>query len=287
MSIINADEIVKSQSFDAQAVDESSEYQKMAFREGKQITEIPIWLIEKNKLDERSLTGIDVLAESIRSTGNLLSPIVVYRKNGHYVILSGHRRYTAWKKLVDDPSCNWSHSIPATVVNAPGTITEERLIMAQANMHRWSPEQRKEEINICLDIWDNLTPEKQSKFTSQFKDEFITKYNEIPSFKANPSKFLRDHFRPKWEFVRMATGITSSDKTLMKLSASPADTDTTADGQNNPTIKHVKTIKRLQTTIRFIEKLALEDTSKSLVNDCIRNLEALIKTLKELSKDAV
>lgn len=282
MSIINADEIVRSHSFDAQAIDESSEYQKMVFREGKQITEIPISLIEKNKLDKRSLTGIDVLAESIRSTGNLLSPIVVYRKNGHYVILSGHRRYTAWKKLVDDPSCNWSHSIPATVVNAPEDITEERLIMAQANMHRWSPEQRKEEINICLDIWNNLPAEKQSEFTSQFKDEFITKYNETPPFKENPSKFLRDHFRPKWEFVRMATGITSSDKTLMKLSASAADTDTTADGQNNPAIKHARTIKRLQTTIRLLYKLELEDASQKLANKCIRDLELLIKTLKKL-----
>lgn len=288
MTFINSEQILNNQNFNATAIDESAEYRNLISKNGNQIITISISLIHENKLNHRSLSEIDILAESIRSTGRLISPIVVYKEDNHYNLISGHRRYLAWKSLVANPEIEWSNDIPALVVEKPTDEIEERMLMSQANMHRWSPEQRKEEINISLDIWKSLPPEKLAYFTAKLKENFIIENKDNPAFSSDPSKFLRDHFRPKWEFVKMNTGITSSNKTIMKISASDSsDTHDPNNKEHSPHVKNIKIIKKIRSTIQDIEKLEPKEEYKGNADECIRCLSSLARHLEENNNDAV
>lgn len=62
---------------------------------------IPFSSITPNPRNEMSMSGIDELASQIKISG-LDQPLVVYQKeDGNYMILTGHRRYTAIKTLIE------------------------------------------------------------------------------------------------------------------------------------------------------------------------------------------
>ena len=73
--------------------------------------------IERNKENFYSITDIDTLKHSIKTAGLQEPPVVLPQNSeGKYVLLSGERRYTALKQLVEEGYTEFS-SIPCKVVN--------------------------------------------------------------------------------------------------------------------------------------------------------------------------
>ena len=66
------------------------------------ITEIELHLIDKNPTNFYSMDGIDELADNIRMFG-LMEPLIVKKTDdGRYMLISGHRRRAALRKLADE-----------------------------------------------------------------------------------------------------------------------------------------------------------------------------------------
>lgn len=66
------------------------------------ITEIELHLIDKNPANFYSMDGIDELADNIRMFG-LMEPLIVKKtESGRYMLISGHRRRAALKKLAEE-----------------------------------------------------------------------------------------------------------------------------------------------------------------------------------------
>lgn len=63
---------------------------------------LPVSQIHPNKRNEMSMSGIEELASQIKALGNISQPLeVIQREDGEYDIITGHRRYTAIKLLID------------------------------------------------------------------------------------------------------------------------------------------------------------------------------------------
>ena len=76
---------------------------------GYEFALIPIDKIHHNSLSKRTKKELDPtnpsikkLAEEIQARGGLLRPLLVYRKDGEYVLVKGHRRLSALKFLEEE-----------------------------------------------------------------------------------------------------------------------------------------------------------------------------------------
>ena len=70
--------------------------------DGEQIEQIELHLIDPNPKNYYSMDGIESLADNIRMFG-LMDPLRVKRMDGgHYMVISGHRRREALRKLAED-----------------------------------------------------------------------------------------------------------------------------------------------------------------------------------------
>ena len=212
MPIIDTSKLLHEQNYQLEAVDESTEYRRAMEENDRSVRLIPVDRICVNPKNSRSLEGIDVLAESIRRTGRLLEPLLTYEEDGVYYILSGHRRFAAWKFLCDEPGSTWSRTIPCITVPKPQDEYEERILMSQANIHRYEPEEIRNEVRIAIEIWESMSDEKQVEMKKVLKDRFLDEQGEEVT-----SEFLRSNYRPKLEFVRFLTGIKSTNKTIQKM----------------------------------------------------------------------
>lgn len=91
--------------------------------------------IEENKYDKFSKEHVEFLMESIKNEG-LKEPITVYKKNKKYIILSGHSRFQAIKKIREEDNSQFN-SIPCNVVEHTFTNgIDEKKLLAEYNQGR-------------------------------------------------------------------------------------------------------------------------------------------------------
>ncbi|WP_408008808.1 nucleoid occlusion protein [Pseudalkalibacillus sp. A8] len=91
-------------------VEENLVEEQEEFSGNEEVLQIPIEEIVPNRYQPRTVfidERIEELSQTIKTHG-IIQPIVVRRRNGHYEIIAGERRYRAVQKL------GW-HSIPAIV----------------------------------------------------------------------------------------------------------------------------------------------------------------------------
>ena len=100
------------------------------------VEEIPIAQIKVQKHNVRLHdidTGIDDLATSIKAHG-LLEPIVAYKSNGEYFILTGQRRLNAYFKLHDEyPHDGYDH-IPCSIREEPVNDNQKKALSLAENI---------------------------------------------------------------------------------------------------------------------------------------------------------
>ena len=100
------------------------------------VEEIPIAQIKVQKHNVRLHdidTGIDDLATSIKAHG-LLEPIVAYKSNGEYFILTGQRRLNAYFKLHEEyPHDGYDH-IPCSIREEPVNDNQKKALSLAENI---------------------------------------------------------------------------------------------------------------------------------------------------------
>lgn len=80
-----------------------------------------------------SMDGLEALADSISTVG-LLDPIRVRQEDGHYVVISGHRRRAAIGILIEGGEERWKEAVPCIVDRGEELpeLTRLKLIMANS-----------------------------------------------------------------------------------------------------------------------------------------------------------
>ena len=117
------------------------------------ITPIDIHSIEVNDYNFYAVNDIEVLKEDIKENGLLHNIVVREISNNKYEILSGERRYTAYKSLFDDGDKNYKF-IPCKVVKVDDDINAELiLIKANATARTLSPAEILTQIERSIELY--------------------------------------------------------------------------------------------------------------------------------------
>lgn len=132
--------------------------------------ELPIEKIIPNPGNLYSMEGIDELADSILLAGRVLQNIVVKAadQDGQYMIISGHRRIAACKKLVGDGHTEFG-TVPALIENeADENLRELMLIYTNATARILTDAEKMRQAQRATEILKNLKAE--GKFEGRIRD---------------------------------------------------------------------------------------------------------------------
>lgn len=115
------------------------------------VVEVAVDKISENGKNFYELSDIDILAENIKQVGQT-SPIHITKD---YVIVSGHRRFNAIKKLNQD-------KINCIFVDFKTELDEELFLISANSQRRKTKEDRDTEINNLKEIYKKLKEEDEN-----------------------------------------------------------------------------------------------------------------------------
>lgn len=198
--------------------------------EQSNITLLPYESLIPSEDNNLSITEIDDLALSISRSGLLQPLTVVPKENGSYQILSGHRRYTAIGKLLQEGSQQFRNGIPCNVrrvedISLPLSMESKRkLIMLDANLHR---ENTPEDIANSIKEYEKIYAElKENGYLAAGRErDFIAKYTNMSpaqvSRHQNINKNLDDEL--KQSFFDNKIPLTVADEIARRSSEEQAE----------------------------------------------------------------
>lgn len=185
-----------------------------------QTSNISVDLIKENELNAElghvtSEEAVNILTQSLATIG-LMQPLVVYKDGKNYVLLSGHKRLSAAKKL------GWTE-IPCEVVAKPKDKDKEQILLFYANQYRNTPEEFEKIVEIAERTWNTMQKELKSVYSTRYRNSFERKFKDNPEYINNKKDFLRGYFSPKCDFIREVTGFSKSNPTVKRLLSSIRD----------------------------------------------------------------
>ena len=229
--------------------------------------------IRENPNNNRSLITeeIEALALSIEANG-LIHPLVVYPAVQGYIIISGHKRFLACKKL-------GMTTVPVHVLTAPKDEYSEQELLMQSNMHRCCEADILNEVRIAKEIWSSMPAGMRTAHGEKLKKVFQTKHKHDP----------RAEFRPMLEYIRMMTGLDVSNSTIVRyLSADKAKAMIEADDpvkEQEPKPKQAKKNRKVRSLNDMLEATAIELSyfmSAESEETLDENTSAIINSINEL-----
>lgn len=228
-------------------------------------------LIPNDENDNFSMNDIDILEESIRQHG-VLTPLTVYANDNGvsgYTILSGHRRYEACKRLGID-------IVPVQVVDSPKTRIDEFESICEANIARNSDEDKKAMIKNAAEFWEQMTDSDKKAITEKLKLRYMKRLGNL------------ENFKPRNEYVRAITGITVSDRTIIrKLNDSQPSIELPEEKETKKSSGKKKTrtfSKFCHDSIYELEYKLSENTDEELPSDVQNAITQLLIIMKEYTE---
>lgn len=136
------------------------------------VKNIKIEDLEENEYDRFSKDHVQFLKESISIEG-LKEPLTVYKKGEKYIILSGHSRFQAIKKIREEDDSQYN-SIPCNIVKHEfKNIIDEKKSLAEYNQSREKTNRDKFlEYNSYVDYYAEHKSELQEK--NIFERDYIS-----------------------------------------------------------------------------------------------------------------
>lgn len=223
----NTQDVLASLMRERQKEREESEYTKQTplKNNAKEIVNIPYREINPSiaNNDLRSMADSDlrILADSIEQYG-IKDPLRVYKddreENGYkYIILSGHRRYNAWRMLIEQDHYNPISTLPCIVCEKPKDEITEKIDIAQSNITRRTPADLNREVKIANDIWNRiLDAKRQDEYIPKLKQSFKDRYKDNQIYLSDPERYEKYHYRSRIEFIRAVTGLEWTNKTVQR-----------------------------------------------------------------------
>lgn len=198
-----------------------SEYVKEVKAGTLNISEIPFLDInpstENNSLRSMDNDDLRILADSIKEFG-IKEPLRIYEEAEQgfkYKIISGHRRFAAWKMLVEEDHYDPNTTLPSIIVSKPADNIAEKIDVAQSNISRKKPKDLIREVNIANSIWQEIVDaNKQNEYKDKLLSNFRRRNKDNEKYRANPKRFERYHYRSRIEFIRAITGLEWTNNTV-------------------------------------------------------------------------
>lgn len=134
----------------------------------RKIRKINVDDIEPNPYNPReriSRKEVTDIRDSIQEMGGILVPLVVYEKNGKFVLLDGERRWRAAKELAKTESKY--QEAPANVVGGPLSKNDNFRTMFNIHMERkqWSTAAIAEAVGTLFKLNPKMTTKELSRIT--------------------------------------------------------------------------------------------------------------------------
>ena len=131
------------------------------------MTAVELHLIDAAPGNFYSMEGIDSLADNIAMFG-LMQPLQVREKDGRYIVVSGHRRREAMRKLIERGEMDPHDKVPVFLEPAVDTgeardadaarvaLQQLRLIYANADNRQYTPADKLREVRELTGIFTEL-----------------------------------------------------------------------------------------------------------------------------------
>lgn len=188
----------------------------------EQVQRIPLELIDADDRNFYSLDYIDELAGNIELFG-LMDPIRVRStENGRYVVVSGHRRREAIKRIVADGSKQFADGVPCLVDKAAASaaLQELKLIMANSDTRKLSSADQNRQAERLEDLLRQLQDEGV-EFPGRLRD-WVANLSGMSRSKLARLKVIRDRLDPYLAKAYYAKG-KMNEATAYKLAQFPPD----------------------------------------------------------------
>lgn len=188
----------------------------------EQVQRIPLELIDADDRNFYSLDCIDELAGNIEMFG-LMDPIRVRStENGRYVVVSGHRRREAIKRIAAGGSKQFIDGVPCLVDKAAASaaLQELKLIMANSDTRKLSSADQNRQAERLEDLLRQLQDEGV-EFPGRLRD-WVARLSGMSRSKLARLKVIRDRLDPQLAKAYYAKG-TLNEATAYKLAQFPPD----------------------------------------------------------------
>ena len=188
----------------------------------EQVQLIPLELIDADDRNFYSLEGVEELAGNIELFG-LMDPIRVRSaENGRYVVVSGHRRREAIKRITADGSKQFADGVPCLVDKAAASaaLQELKLIMANSDTRKLSSADQNKQAERLEELLRQLQDEGV-EFPGRLRD-WVSKLSGMSRSKLARLKVIRDKLDPQLAKKYYAKG-TLNEATAYKLAQFPPD----------------------------------------------------------------
>jgi len=238
-----------------------------------------------NNNREMDSEQIEVIKESIIQFG-LLHMITVYEEGeDNYIIVSGHKRFEALKRL-GRPN---NSTINCEVIEKPEPLTKELELLTQANIARKSTKEIQDEVIIASQLWDKLPKAEKEAKRERFKEQFISEHEADISLAKDASEYINKRFRPRLIYIKKLTGLDDkSNKTISNILKKVSMND---DITSKPIVKKarvitakciIKTIECLQGQMEVFKTSNSEISSDSVIalDELNTHLERTIQVLE-------
>jgi ParB family chromosome partitioning protein len=171
----------------------------------EQLINIPYEKLVKDAENGYSMTGLDDLARNIEIVG-LLQPLRVFpikSSDGHYKIVSGHRRHDAIGMLIENGSKRFEAGVPCVVEDGQTSqaLRELKLLLANADNRKLTPAdeaQQVERISDCLRKLEDEGfefPGRHREWVAKLSGLSRTKIATIEAIKNNLIPELLEYYK--------------------------------------------------------------------------------------------
>lgn len=202
-----------------------------------EIVELKCSQIKTNEENFFEVSGVEELADSIDLIG-LQQPLVVTKTDSGYLLIAGHRRFEAIKKL------GWD-TVPC-IISSQVNSELERLALIQTNTQtrdltyaeRMEAAKRTEEILLSL-------KEKGYKFSGRFRDKIAEVLNESSAAIARMQAIDKNLSDDGKEMLKSGELSPDAAYELQKLSTEKQKqiVEKSKETKKSPTVKEIKKFK--------------------------------------------
>lgn len=193
--------------------------------------EIPLNLLNispSNVRREDITADVDELANNIASI-DLQQPIVAYKMDGKYEIITGQRRFLAYRQLGRD-------TIPVKVIPKPGNELDAKILSFSENIQRrdLSP---KDKADVCKYLYDQLHSVKAVANRIGVSEQTVRKWLGYDAIAEPIKQLVQEGKLQRTEATRIWTEV-EDEKLAIEVAKKTAD----FIESNRPTLKDRKRV---------------------------------------------
>lgn len=253
------------------------------------ITPIDIELIDENEKNFYDTSDIEELKQSIKAVGLQQNIVVSGNEDYGYKIISGHRRYKAFKELVENKEINL-HQIPCRVVSVTKLEEELILILSNSNTRVLSPYEKMEQVKRLKEIATEIKKSNNNFIKGSVRD-YIS--NMLDMSKSEVGRYevidknLNDELKEDFKQNNINSSVAYEIAKLPKEKQQEAKE--IIESKEKVSIKDIKNIKAekidgVQLVVDNNEIVEYEEPNKDELDETEDVLFKAIKTIELLEK---